>query len=162
MASGMCHEKAHQGSTNEWYTPRKLIEPLGSFDLDPCAPSVNHWTAAKCLTKVTDGLSVPWSGRVWLNPPYGPETTFWIQRLADHGRGTALVFARTETEWFYSQVWQRATALLFLKGRVKFLRQDGTAGMNAAAPSVLIAYGADDADILSNCEIPGGFVRLNH
>lgn len=72
------------------------------------------------------------------------------------------MFARTETEWFYSQVWQRATALLFLKGRVKFLRQDGTAGMNAAAPSVLIAYGADDADILSNCEIPGGFVRLNH
>ncbi len=33
--------------------------------------------------------------------------------LADHGPGTALLHARTETEWFRTR-WQRATAILFM------------------------------------------------
>lgn len=25
-------------ASDEWYTPREIIEALGEFDLDPCAP----------------------------------------------------------------------------------------------------------------------------
>ena len=25
-------------STDEWYTPKEIIDALGEFDLDPCAP----------------------------------------------------------------------------------------------------------------------------
>lgn len=84
----------------------------------------------------------------------------WLRRLADHGHGTGLIFARTETSWFVEQVWHRATALLFLDGRVHFHHADGTrAAANAGAPSVLVAYGPEDADRLAACGLRGSFVR---
>jgi hypothetical protein len=80
-------------------------------------------------------------------------------RLADHGNGIALIFARTETEMFHRLVWRMATALLFLEGRLHFRRLDGTrAPFNAGAPSVLVAYGESNAEILKNCGIDGAFV----
>jgi hypothetical protein len=98
---------------------------------------------------------------VWLNPPYGPETGKWLKRLADYGRGTALIFARTETEMFFSHGWERADAMLFLRGRLHFHRLNGErAKMNAGAPSVLIAYGAADAAALESAGLAGKFVRL--
>lgn len=27
-----------KNSTDEWYTPKEIIDALGEFDLDPCAP----------------------------------------------------------------------------------------------------------------------------
>lgn len=86
--------------------------------------------------------------------------------MADHGAGTALIFARTETAIFFEAVWERATAVLFLKGRLHFLRADGTlpradvGGGNAGAPSVLIAYGDDDAARLRLSGIPGKWLKL--
>lgn len=104
-----------------------------------------------------------WFGRVWMNPPYGTPTIVgpWMRRMAEHNRGIALIFARTETELFFETVWGRANALLFLKGRLHFHHVDGTrAAANAGAPSVLIAYGDDDATTLRDCSIPGQFVDL--
>ena len=54
--------------TTTWLTPRSL----GRFDLDPCAAP--GWpTADEHYILPTDGLREPWTGRVWLNPPYGAE-----------------------------------------------------------------------------------------
>lgn len=54
-----------------------------------------------------------------------------------------------------------ASALLFLRGRLFFHRADGRrAAHNAGAPSVLIAYGARDAELLRGCGLAGGFVPL--
>ena len=118
-------------------------------------------TAVRMIHWPDDGLSVKWRGRVWLNPPYGEEAGDWLSMLADHGCGTALAFARTETAMFYESVWERASALLFLRGRLHFHYPDGTrAKGNAGGPSVLIAYGSSDSNILKNCGLPGGFVLL--
>lgn len=74
---------------------------------------------------------------------------------------TALIFARTETEGFVEQVWKKATAVRFLYGRLHFHHPDGTrARANSGAPSVLVAYGAEDAARLATCTIPGQFIRL--
>lgn len=82
-------------------------------------------------------------------------------RLADHGDGIALIFARTETEVFHRHVWERCDALLFMEGRIYFHHADGTrASANAGAPSVFCAYGAENADMLAECGIPGAFVPL--
>ena len=82
-------------------------------------------------------------------------------RLAEHGYGTALIFARTETEGFVEQVWGKATAVRFLHGRLHFHRPDGTrAPANAGAPSVLIAYGDQDAHALASASVPGTFLRI--
>lgn len=141
------HERGFRGVSDEWLTPKFILDALGPFDLDPCASVVRPWpTAGTHYTIEDDGFARPWAGRVWLNPPYGPETARWLGRLADHGQGTALIFARTETRYFFDYVWPRATALLFLKGRINFCHTDGTPGaVNSGAPSVLVAYGTNDA-----------------
>lgn len=98
---------------------------------------------------------------MWLNPPYGAETGRWIGKLAGHGDGIALIFARTETDMFFRWVWQCATALLFLKGRLHFHHPDGRrADFNGGAPSVLVAYGVRNAEALRGCGLPGQYVEL--
>lgn len=143
-----------------WLTPPHILAALGSFDLDPCAaPQPRPWaTAARHICLPDDGLSAEWAGRVWLNPPYSREARTWIARLATHGHGTALVFARTETGWFVEHVWRRASGLLFLHGRVRFCRLDGRPADNAGAPSVLVAYGPADATVLAGCGLDGTYV----
>lgn len=147
---------------DEWLTPPSILKALGPFDLDPCASIVRPWpTAAKHYTIIDDGLKQPWHGFVWCNPPYGRETGVWLDRLADHGNGIALIFARTETEMFFSEVWGKAHALLFLRGRLHFHHADGTrARANAGAPSVLVAYGVEAAYRLIASGIQGRYVPL--
>ena len=133
---------------------------LGDFDLDPCG-APGHPTASEVWTPETigDGLSMPWHGRVWLNPPYGRTMGDWMRALAVHGQGTALIFARTETTLFHEWVWPHASALLFMKGRVTFLTPGGERSKaNSGAPSVLIAYGQRDAEALRESGIPGAYV----
>jgi hypothetical protein len=148
-----------------WLTPPHILAALGPFDLDPCACTLPRpWpTAENHYTGESNGLLLPWFGRVWLNPPYGPPAIIepWLSKMASHGRGIALIFARTETRAFQANVFQRAHAALFLAGRLHFHRPDGArAAANAGAPSVLVAYGADDAAKLAGCGLPGAYVRF--
>lgn len=142
------HTKPGKGATCEWYTPPEIIQALGPFDDDPCLPGEDL------------GLMRPWRGRVWLNPPYDAQRIDrWLQKLADHGNGIAIIFARTETKLFFRSVWERADALLFLKGRLHFYRADGSrAKGNAGGPSVLIAYGPQNVCALRNSKIVGAFI----
>lgn len=158
------HQRGYEGATDEWLTPPEIIHSLGSFDLDPCSPVIRPWsTAVAHYTVEDDGLQQPWTGRVWCNPPYGPETGIWLQRLADHGDGIALIFARTETDMFHRFVWSRADSILFLRGRLHFYSVRGErAPANAGAPSVLVAYGKNNTTALHNSGINGHMVQLRH
>lgn len=150
------HSKAYEGDSIEWYTPPGIFEALGlTFDLDPCAPAGGlPWIPAKRFLSIEDdGLTQPWKGRVWLNPPYGPHTQTWMRRLAAHGHGVALVFARTETRWWHDTV-QCADAVSFIAGRLTFVdheREPG--GFNAGAPSALVAYGSECAEAIANAQL---------
>jgi len=152
-------EQQHRGQ-DEWLTPPALLQALGPFDLDPCAPINRPWpTAAHHFTVVDDGLRQPWQGFVWLNPPYSNLAT-WMGRLADHGDGIALLFARTETGLWQDHIWPHATELLFLRGRVRFRRSgDGREADNdSGSPSVLIGYGRSAADRLRGSGLSGHLV----
>lgn len=157
------HQRAYRGRTDEWLTPPALIQCLGPFDLDPCSPINRPWdTASRHFTINEDGLSQPWEGRVWLNPPYGPNLGLWLARMHSHGEGIALIFARTETKDFQRFVFQGASGLLFLSGRLHFHHVDGSrAKANAGGPSVLVAYGDEDRRKLARCDLPGRFVQLD-
>ncbi|ARU50138.1 hypothetical protein CBR64_00145 [Cellulosimicrobium cellulans] len=76
-------------STDERYTPRWLFDVLGEmFDLDPASP-VNGGDCVPALVKYTvvdDGLTQPWHGFVWCNPPFSNATP-WADRFMDHGYG---------------------------------------------------------------------------
>lgn len=146
-----------------WLTPPYILEALGPFDLDPCAAEEQPtWAAPRYYTQRVDGLSQEWSGRVWMNPPYGRKVAFWLRRLAAHGDGIALVFARTETAMFFESVWPKARALLFLEGRLNFYHPHGVRAVaNCGAPSVLIAYGVENAMRLKDSGLQGAFVSLD-
>ncbi len=129
----------HQSPVNRtdvWLTSSYILKPLGVFDLDPCAaPEPRPWpTATTHYTKERDGLSQPWRGRVWLNPPYGNPTIIgpWLRKMVAHHHGTALIFVRTETNLFYETVWKASSAILFLKGRLFFCHPDGSAAKGNA------------------------------
>jgi hypothetical protein len=120
-------------------------------------------TAATMLTWRDDGLATPWpaGARVWLNPPFSQLLKQpWMARMAAHGRGTAILIARTETRIFSAYVWGAATAILFLKGRPHFHLPDGTrASGNCGGPACLVAYGERDAAVLRSCGLAGQLVE---
>ena len=164
--SGMSSHQSPASVTDTWFTPRAIIEALGgadSFDLDPCSHIDRPWpTAREHMTVEDNSLLREWWGRIWLNPPYSnPLIGRFMGRMAAHGRGTALIFARTETESFFRHVWGAAHGVLFLQGRLSFCRPDGTpAPGNAGAPSVLVAYGNADLDMLAAAPIDGKLIAL--
>lgn len=149
MADGAHPYKSRPvAGTHVWLTPPEIIEALGPFDLDPCAaPLPRPWpTARQHYALPDDGLSRRWFGRVWLNPPFGRYTAVWLKRMAQHGNGTSLVFARTETEMFQRDVWPVAAAVMFLAKRPHFYLPDGTrAKGNSGGPICLVAYTEHDA-----------------
>jgi hypothetical protein len=159
------HQSARMGS-DAWLTPPDWIGALGgpeSFDLDPCAAphAPEPWPTARTHYRQAerDGLRAPWFGRVWVNPPYGTQAERWVARLAEHGRGTLLVAARTETRTWRRHIWGAATGVLFVDHRPHFHRPDGTrAPYNSGTPVALIAYGADDANILRRCRLSGTYI----
>lgn len=99
-----------QLTKDDYYTPRHVFEALGlTFDLDVCAPpgGVPWIPCARYFTKEDDGLSQPWEGRVWMNPPYSAATS-WVKRFISHGHGVALV-GHAKSAW-HPELWAAADA----------------------------------------------------
>lgn len=148
-------------TTIEWLTPPELVKLLGEFDLDPCTPLNPPFLHAKTNYNIKDdGLIKQWFGRVYMNPPYGKGMEKWIEKLKLHGNGIALIFARTETKCFFNHIWNDAHAVLFVKGRIKFYNINGEQKGTPGAPSIFIAYGKENAELLEKSNIKGKFIKL--
>jgi ParB family chromosome partitioning protein len=119
-----------QSLTNEWYTPGEYITAawatLGTIDLDPASCEEANQTvgAARIYTIADDGLTKPWHGRVWLNPPYGRLAPDFIERLVtEYMNGNveeAIVLVNahsTDTKWF-QPLWDYT--LCFTDHRIDF------------------------------------------
>lgn len=145
-----------------WLTPPHVVKALGEFDLDPCG-APGHILAARTYLPESgeDGLELPWEGRVFVNPPYGREAWPFMRKMAEHNNGILLVFAAVETEIWFETVWPKATAILFPKGRLTFLRGDGSKPVaNSGKPSALIAYGTPNGNALHESGIEGKVIWL--
>ena len=142
--SGFTHESSRNESV-EWYTPPEIFEGLGeTFDLDPCSPGVgkSFVPALVHYTAEDDGLSKEWGQMyAFVNPPYGSETGKWMSKLAEHGYGIALVFARTDVKWF-QEVAPKTSAITFVSGRIRFFQGDiDKRGGTPGAGSMLLGFG---------------------
>lgn len=149
-------------ATDEWYTPKYVIDALGEFDLDPCAPVNPLFQTAKTMYNINDdGLKQEWEGRVFLNPPYSrPLIERFVEKMAEHNNGIALLFNRCDNRMFHEIILKKAEGMMFLRKRIRFLRPDGSQGDSPGRGSILVAFGEENAKILKSCEMEGKYVRL--
>ncbi len=147
-------------NNDEWFTPRYITDALGVFGTDPCTSDDCQLPLIAEVNHTNDGLEAEWVGRVWLNPPYGRKTFDWMRKLSLHGNGIALIFARTETKGFHSEIWEKAHSLFFFKGRLKFYHKNGIEGDRPNAPSCLVAYGENNTNIIKHSGLNGRLVYL--
>ena len=133
----------YSSKTNEWSTPQAFFDELNkefNFTLDPCATSEN----AKCTKYFTvedDGLKQDWSkDTVFMNPPYGREIKYWVQKAYEESLKGAtvvcLIPARTDTAYWHDYIFGKADDIRFLRGRLKF----GESKNPAPFPSAIIIY----------------------
>jgi hypothetical protein len=136
--------------SNDWITPKWIIDGIGISDLDPCAfkrngdvLTVTAWYNYN-LQDGHDGLKQPWFGSVFCNPPYDDAQT-WMKRCRMYHEMTGndvilLLFCRSNTNYMQEEL-PHATGINLLP-RVKFINgATGTTEHSAQAPSILIAYG---------------------
>ena len=126
---GFGHEKPNEGETNDWITPKWIIDAFNAkagdrgmfFDLDPCISLTQPWlTARDGYSLEQNGLLQNWYGMVWCNSPYGDNVGAWAKLMAQHGNGIMLIFARIETGTWFDGIWDTADGFLFPEGRIAF------------------------------------------
>ena len=127
----------------EWETPQDLFDELDKefhFSIDVCATPKN----AKCsryYTAEQDGLTQPWKGTIWCNPPYGRQIGSWVRRgLFASVAGNLVVMllpARTDTRWFHEYIYRRNNVeIRFLRGRLHFNGEKNAAPF----PSMIVIF----------------------
>lgn len=125
-------------ASDEWATPPEIVKALGKFDLDPCATERSA-KAPTFFTKEQDGLKRDWFGRVWCNPPYSQPALYrFCEKMAEHGNGILLIFARTGNKVWQEIIFPKATAILFLRKRVQFIDNQGFRGGLPVATRLLL------------------------
>ena len=138
------------GESDEWYTPKYVFDALQCcFALDVASPPEGPRHVPCRNYYSADSLEKPWQGLVWMNPPYGHQRTKieWLRKFFDHGDGIALVPDRTSAPW-WQEFAPKADAILFVNGKIKFERPDGTIGEQPGNGTCLFAAGEQAVRIL--------------
>jgi len=124
-----------RGTDPEFFA--ELAALFGGFTLDVAAAAHN----AKCEAFYSiedDGLTQPWSGRVWCNPPYS-NLAGWVRKAwSEWGRGECerivmlLPANRCEQGWWQDHVEPERDRegsplrTAFLRGRLRFIKAGAT------------------------------------
>lgn len=118
-----------------WCTPQDFFDKLDlefGFVLDAAATN----ETAKCrryYTPETDGLA----------QTYGRQLGKWVRkawREAQTGQTIVLLIpARTDTAYFHDFIYGKAE-IRFLRGRLRFTDESGTATNSAPFPSMVVVY----------------------
>jgi hypothetical protein len=145
------HYEQAVAQTAEWLTPKPLLDQIGlKYDLDPCSPGAGlcHVPAATVYTKADDGLRQPWRGLTFVNPPFNKDEGAkrdgiipWLVKFFDHRDGILLVRAQTSCGWWHQYIAPNAELILFVEGKTRFVRKDGSVGKQPTSGVALIAAG---------------------
>jgi len=139
-------EWERSGGSDEWYTPPEIFEALRlRFSIDVASPGKDHWVpAVNVFTKEEDGINQEWKGCVFMNPPFGGRNgqVPWLKKFIHHRNGIAIVAARTSSKWFQDLI-PRCDAILFPRGKTKFIKPTGEVGKSPGSGIVIIAMGRE-------------------
>lgn len=136
-------------TSDDYYTPKWIFDTLElHFDLDVASPP--HPTHVPCdryYTQADDGLTQPWHGRVWLNPPYSKPSP-WVERFCAHANGVALL-PTSNGQWWRS-LWQQHKVQFVPMKPIRFIAGDGRKIGTMPLPVWLVAIGDDNVAALQN------------
>lgn len=156
--NGLRYREADHPSQTQ-FTPSYILDPVrvdlgGVIFLDPCTTSDNPCHAERFYTIEDDGLAQSWHfhvdrrsayfGSTFVNPPYSKAREPWVKKCIGHGHMGAptilLMPAATDTRIF-QRAAESATAVVFIKGRVKFgVLRPNRRQVAASHPSALIGW----------------------
>jgi hypothetical protein len=142
----MSHKKGTLEKSDEHYTPKWLFDEMGiKFDLDVASPiGGSHVPAHNYYTESDDGLSQPWSGNVWMNPPFSKPSP-WVEKFIANNHGIALLVV-SKSKWF-RDIWAVADAIAPTPYNFKFDRPDGS-NKSISFQTFLFAFGQDNVEAL--------------
>jgi ParB family chromosome partitioning protein len=137
----------------DWYTPRRFTDSarqvMGSIDLDPMSSAEANRSvrASRIFTHDTDGLKHPWSGTVYLNPPWSAADPP-VQKLLHHyRRGDVTAAIICLSGLMTSAVWFRPLhdyPMCFPTPRPRFVRPgQSDVDSSPAAGCIFIYLGPD-------------------
>lgn len=149
----------HSSGSQEWYTPRNLIESarnvMGNIDLDPASSAIANETvfADDYFTIFEDGLTKEWSGKVFCNPPGGKlngkslPKLFW-QKLMNSPNVTEAIFLAFSIELLQtSQLSEQRSAGDFIicvpKRRLAFTDSNGKVAKSNSHASAIVYTGVN-------------------
>jgi hypothetical protein len=144
-----------QGKSDEYYTPKYIFDALGCrFDMDVAAPLDRRFVSVPTETFVhRDSLEHEWNGFVWCNPPFGGRNGLipWVNKMLLHNRGIFLAPDRTSASWWQSLA-SYAHCTLFVHGKIKFVRPDGSIAKQPSNGTTLFGYGPQAFEAFLNAE----------
>lgn len=131
-------------------TPEWVYKPLGAFDLDPCAAlNTNIGKHNYRIENGEDGLTLPWFGFVWCNPPFS-QKALWARKMIDHGNGILILPERGSAPW--CGPLKLESKFHFVMGKkVNFI--GGSSSNNAG--SILFPFGNEAINRILNSMLPG-------
>jgi hypothetical protein len=127
-------------NTNKWFTPLWVIDlvraVLPDIDLDPCTEEIpQKWiNATRYYTEATNGLTRPWFGHMFINPPFD-QTEKWLgkfyidtemdfrQKENTIKDSMILVNSNLGYKW-YEKLWRKYPVCCFEK-RIAFADETG-------------------------------------
>jgi phage N-6-adenine-methyltransferase len=155
---------------NEFATPGKIWRPLAravdGFDLDPASGAESVPIADEQFTKEDNGLSKPWFGDVFLNPPWASNgdaaaKETWLQKVRNEcqrpevRRIVVLLPVDTSTHWFHDYIVD-ADALCFVgPGRISFEGGD----RNPSFGLLIAVFGPVDGELADVLDSFGAVFR---
>jgi ParB family transcriptional regulator, chromosome partitioning protein len=142
----------------ERYTPAEYVplirRVLGEIELDPasCAEANKVIQAKNYYSIAEDGLTRPWFGNVYLNPPY-KNMRKWVDKLLVEFNGKTidqvilLSNPSTDTSWFawLCSRYNRTTSVFCcVEGRIEFPSPDETLTVNQPRSPSMFTYLGDN------------------
>jgi hypothetical protein len=151
------------GKSDDWRTPKYIFDAMGMIFCMDAAGVADEKTHVPCQLAVTQhGLTIPWAGFIWMNPPFGGRNAIrpWLEKFFAHGNGVALMPDRTSAPWFqWAAHHADADAVLFLSPKVKFERPNGTIGRSPGSGTALMAAGSEGVRALVNAKHLGWLAK---